>query len=116
MHAGVVRMYVDAAVRMLAPIAPHWADHVFRNLLKAGDTVLTAGWPQLAEPDFALKMAAEYVAGLIKKVRAAIDKKEAPPKKKKGAPRTWLPVVCRAPSTNITAARHKRQCAACDKE
>jgi leucyl-tRNA synthetase len=46
MHADVARMYIDAFVRMLAPIAPHWADELFRNVLQAGDTVLNAGWPQ----------------------------------------------------------------------
>ena len=86
MHAGVVRTYINASVRMLAPVAPHWADHVFRNILKAGDTVLTAGWPQLPAPDYGLKMAAEYIERLIAKIRTAIDKREAPPKKKKGAP------------------------------
>lgn len=85
MHAGVVRTYVDASLRLLAPIAPHWADHVWREVLRAGDCVLTAGWPELPPADAALRMAAEYVDKLIPKLRGAIDKKEAPPKKKKGA-------------------------------
>lgn len=82
MHADVVRTYIDASVRLLAPIAPHWADHVFRNVLKSGETVLTAGWPQLPPADLRLKMAGEYVEKLIAKLRAALDKKEAPPRGK----------------------------------
>jgi Anticodon-binding domain of tRNA ligase len=85
MHPGVVRTFIDALVRMTAPIVPHWADDIFRNVLKAGDTVLTAGWPELPEPDLAVKKAGEYVDKTIARVRAAVDKKEAPPKKKKGA-------------------------------
>jgi leucyl-tRNA synthetase len=84
MHAGVVQTYIDASVRILAPIAPHWAEHVYRNILKAEHTVLRAGWPQLEPADAGLRMAAEFIEKLIPKLRAAIDKKEAPPKKKKG--------------------------------
>jgi valyl-tRNA synthetase len=85
MHAGVVSTYIDASVRILAPIAPHWADHVYRNLLKAGETVLTAGWPQLPPADAALRMAADFIDKLIPKLRVAIDKKGMP-KKNKGVP------------------------------
>ena len=84
MHAEVVKTFVDALVRITAPITPHWADHIFRNVLKAGDCVLTAGWPQLPAPDFSLRKAAEYVEKTVERVRAAVTKKEAPPKKKKG--------------------------------
>lgn len=91
MHGDVVRTFVDALVRILAPIAPHWADHIFRSILRAGDSVLKAGWPKLPAPDFSLRKAAEYVGKTVERVRAAITKKEAPPKKKK---RTALRYTC----------------------
>jgi hypothetical protein len=94
MHAEVIQTYVDASVRLVAPIAPHWADHIFRNVLKAGETVLTAGWPQLPPPDLPVKMAGEYVEKLIVKLRSAVDKKEAPPKKKKGDHLTFSKFIC----------------------
>ena len=110
MHAGVVRAYIDTSVRLLAPIAPHWADHVWREVLRAGDCVLAAGWPDLPPPDAALRMAAEYVDKLIPRLRSLIDKKEAPPKKKKGARAAWPRILRCAPP--LRACDGARVCAA----
>jgi valyl-tRNA synthetase len=86
MHKDVVDTYLDVSVRILAPICPHWCEHVWGNVLGRPGTVLTAGWPEVAPPDFALRLAAEYIDRLVTSLRGAIAKKEAPPKKKKGAP------------------------------
>jgi leucyl-tRNA synthetase len=85
MHADTVQTFIETLVKVVAPICPHWADHVFCSILKAGETVVASGWPALPAPDFALKRAAECVDKLVTRLRSAVDKKEAPPKKKSGA-------------------------------
>lgn len=86
MHAQVMEMFLDASVRMLAPICPHWCEHVWGEVLGREGSVLVAGWPEVPQPDFVLKMAEEYIEKLVTHLRGAIAKKEAPPKKKKGLP------------------------------
>ena len=84
MHRDIVRLYITTLAQILAPIAPHTCDHMYVTLLEAGPCVLNAGWPQLDAPDFALQRAAAFVEDLISKVRAAVQKKEAVPKKHPG--------------------------------
>ena len=86
LHADLVRPYLDLATRALAPIAPHWADHMWRVVLGERGAVLTAGWPEVAPPDFVLRRAAAVLEETAGGLRAGIRKAEAPPKAKKGAP------------------------------
>lgn len=85
MHKDVLDEYLDVSVRTLTPICPHWCEHVWGQVLGKEGSVLVAGWPEVAAPDFELKMAAEFIEKLVGQLRSAISKKEAPPKKKKDA-------------------------------
>ena len=42
----VCRGCLQVQTKLLAPIAPHWAEHVWGELLKHDSLVITAGWPQ----------------------------------------------------------------------
>jgi len=86
LHASLVRPYLDASTRALAPIAPHWADHMWRSVLGNASTVLTAGWPETDAPDFVLRRAVGVLEETTGALRAGVRKAEAPPKAKKGAP------------------------------
>ena len=85
LHADLVARYVDLSTRLLAPIAPHYADHVWRSVLGQAGTVLTAGVPTGEAPDTVLTAAAAALEKRIDALRKSIAKVEAPPKKKKGA-------------------------------
>ena len=37
---------IQVQTKLLAPIAPHWAEHVWGELLRREGLVITAGWPQ----------------------------------------------------------------------
>lgn len=89
LHAGLARRYVEVSTLLLAPIAPHTCEHVWRDLLKKPGAVLTAGWPHDAPaPDAVLRAAAAALEGTINSARRGITKLEAPPKKaKKDDPR-----------------------------
>lgn len=49
------RLQVQTAV--LTPIAPHWAEHVWGDLLQRPGLAVTAGWPAHSPPDAALQRA-----------------------------------------------------------
>jgi len=84
LHAGLARRYVEISTLLLAPLAPHTCEHVWRDLLKKEGTVLTAGWPRDAPPpDAVLRAAAAALEGTINSARRGIAKLEAPPKKAK---------------------------------
>ena len=85
MHKEVVREYLDVSVRTLAPICPHWCEHVWGQVMGKEGSVLVSGWPQVETPDFVLKMAAEFIEKLVGQLKSAVVKKEAPQKKKKDA-------------------------------
>lgn len=85
MHAQTATRFVDLSARLLAPIAPHWAEHVWGALLRRPGSVLTSGWPDAAAPDEALRAASSYLAGSIVEWRKAIAKAVAT---KKGRPAT----------------------------
>jgi leucyl-tRNA synthetase len=38
--------FAQVQTKLLAPIAPHWAEHVWGELLRRDGLVITAGWPQ----------------------------------------------------------------------
>lgn len=40
------RYFAQVQTKLLAPIAPHWAEHVWGELLRRDGLVITAGWPQ----------------------------------------------------------------------
>lgn len=84
LHAALVKRYVELSARLLAPIAPHWAEHVWTSVLKRDGSVLHAGWPEAAQPDASLRAAAAYVTSAVADWRRAITKLVAPPKSQKG--------------------------------
>jgi valyl-tRNA synthetase len=43
---GCATVGVQVQTKLLTPIAPHWAEHVWSELLKNDSLVITAGWPQ----------------------------------------------------------------------
>ena len=87
--------YVSVTARLLAPIAPHWCEHVWSKYVlpratpedALSDTVLTAGWPEdLPCVDRGLAAASQYLEGRISVWRGVMAKlsaaKKNQPKKK----------------------------------
>lgn len=84
LHAELARRYVEVSTLLLAPLAPHTCEHIWRDLLKKKGTVLTAGWPSDAPaPDAVLRAAAAALDGTINSARRGIAKLEMPSKKAK---------------------------------
>jgi leucyl-tRNA synthetase len=82
LRSDLVARYVDVSTRLLAPIAPHYADHVWRSVLGRPGTVLTAGVPEGGAPDPVLAAAAAALDAAVGSLRKAVAKAEAPPRAK----------------------------------
>lgn len=63
MNRALVQRYIEVSALLLAPITPHTSEHIWGSLLQKSGSVLKAGWPQAAEPDFIMQRAAQYIEG-----------------------------------------------------
>ncbi len=69
--AQVLREGVGIVLQLLAPIAPHMAHYLWREL-EYGSDILTAGWPQVDE-EALVQQHIEYVVQVNGKVRSKIQ-------------------------------------------
>lgn len=63
MNKQLVMRYIEVSTVLLAPITPHTSEHTWQNLLHQPSSIIKAGWPQAAEPDFIMQRAAKYIEG-----------------------------------------------------
>jgi leucyl-tRNA synthetase len=62
MSRPLILRYTSLQALLIAPIAPHWAEHIWLEVLKNPDTIQRAQWPSdVPNPDPALTAAREYV-------------------------------------------------------
>ncbi|KAJ5777740.1 hypothetical protein N7520_000986 [Penicillium odoratum] len=61
MNRDVLMRYIELQALMLAPVAPHWAEHVWLEVLKKSESIHYAKFPTVPEPSPALSAAQAYV-------------------------------------------------------
>ncbi|KAM6600288.1 hypothetical protein CsatA_019897 [Cannabis sativa] len=90
MNRELVWRFMDLQTRLITPICPHYAEYVWKELLKKEGFVITAGWPVAEVPDLTLKTANKYLQDSIVLMRKLLQKQISGSKKgnKKGAPVT----------------------------
>lgn len=71
MHAGLVRKYIELQALLIAPIAPHWADYIYQEVLHHPTTIQNALWPQVPKPSPSLTAAREYVRATASAITSA---------------------------------------------
>lgn len=72
MHADLTVWWIRVAALMVAPIAPHFAEHVWSTILKEPKSVQLAQWPEPSTPvDQSILDSAVYMRGTIKTMRDA---------------------------------------------
>ncbi|XP_072964370.1 leucine--tRNA ligase, cytoplasmic [Typha angustifolia] len=87
MNRELLWRFMDVQTRLITPICPHYAEHVWKNILKKNGFAVTAGWPKADTPDNTLRIANKYLQDSIVLMRKLLQKQELGPKKaKKGAP------------------------------
>lgn len=72
MHADLVMYWMRAAALLIAPIAPHFAEHIWSGILKQPQSIQRALWPTPTEPvDRSIVEAGAYMRGTVKTIRDA---------------------------------------------
>lgn len=71
MHEDLVKRYIELQALMLTPIAPHWADYIWQEVLNKPDTIQNALWPEVPEPDASLTAAREFVRSTQSNITSA---------------------------------------------
>ncbi|PHH86640.1 hypothetical protein CDD83_9937 [Cordyceps sp. RAO-2017] len=71
MHRELVRRYIELQCLLLAPVAPHWSEHVWLEVLGKGRTIHEARFPEVAAVDAALSAKREYVRTTSSNVHSA---------------------------------------------
>ncbi|KAL9089126.1 MAG: hypothetical protein Q9165_005939 [Trypethelium subeluteriae] len=61
MHQDFTRRYVELQALMLAPVAPHWAEYIWLEVLKKPTTIQNALFPAVPAPSPSLSAAREYI-------------------------------------------------------
>ncbi|KAF9477977.1 leucyl-tRNA synthetase [Pholiota conissans] len=72
MHADLVLYWIRNAALLITPVAPHFAEHIWSNILKEPKSVQLALWPTPSTPvDPTIIEAGQYMRGTIKTIRDA---------------------------------------------
>ncbi|KAI1375498.1 leucyl-tRNA synthetase, cytoplasmic [Hypoxylon crocopeplum] len=61
MNKALIFKYMRLQALSLTPIAPHWAEYIWLEILDESRTVQLARWPQVPDPDASLSAARAYV-------------------------------------------------------
>ncbi|KAI2616624.1 leucyl-tRNA synthetase, cytoplasmic [Hypoxylon sp. NC1633] len=61
MHRDLVFKYIRLQALSLTPIAPHWAEYIWLEVLHETETIQLARWPEVPGPDASLSAARAYV-------------------------------------------------------
>ncbi|KAL6717375.1 cytosolic leucyl tRNA synthetase [Lecanora helva] len=79
MHRDLIHRYITLQALLITPIAPHWADYIWQEVLNHTETVQSALWPDVPLPNPSLTAAREYVRA----TSSAITSAEAAQQKRK---------------------------------
>lgn len=87
MNRDLLWRYMDVQTRLITPICPHYAEYVWREILKKDGFAVRAGWPSADPPDLTLKAANTYLQNSMALIRDLYKKQVQGSKKgnKKGA-------------------------------
>ncbi|KAH1496911.1 hypothetical protein LV164_001601 [Aspergillus fumigatus] len=71
MHRDVVLRYVELQALMISPIAPHWAEYIWLEVLNKPETIHYARFPEVPEPSVELSAALTYVRSTSSSITSA---------------------------------------------
>lgn len=83
MNRDLLWRFMDVQTRLITPICPHYAEHVWRKILKKEGFAIKAGWPVADTSDPTLRIANKYLQDSIVSMRKLLQKQESGSKKPK---------------------------------
>jgi len=70
MHAGLLQYWIRVAALLVCPVAPHFAEHLWSDLLKEPKSIQLARWPEPSAPvDRTVIDSAVYMRSTLKAIR-----------------------------------------------
>ena len=74
-HKDVISFYLSTLIRILAPLIPHTAEHLWCDVMKLGSTVMSARFPEPTAPeDMGLSMAGKLIQDVCHEIRTQGNK------------------------------------------
>ncbi|KAL8801244.1 MAG: hypothetical protein Q9182_004593 [Xanthomendoza sp. 2 TL-2023] len=89
MSLPLIRTYITLQALLITPIAPHWADYIYQEVLAYDTTIQNAQWPEVPLPDQALTATYEYIRATSTAITSAEGQNVK--KKNKGKPTDYDP-------------------------
>jgi len=83
MNRDLLWRFMDVQTRLITPICPHYAEHVWRKIWKKEGFAIKAGWPVADTSDPTLRIANKYLQDSIVSMRKLLQKQESGSKKPK---------------------------------
>ncbi|KAI0972747.1 leucyl-tRNA synthetase [Xylaria arbuscula] len=71
MHHDLVKRYIELQALLLAPIAPHFSEYLYRDVLKHEGSIHNALYPEVPPADAALSAIFNYVRSVTSSITAA---------------------------------------------
>lgn len=71
MHHDLAKRFIELQALLLTPVAPHWAEYIWLEVLKKPETVQNALFPTVSSPDLSLTAAREYVRSTTSNITSA---------------------------------------------
>jgi leucyl-tRNA synthetase len=71
MHFDLVKRYVELQALMVTVVAPHWAEHIWLDVLKKDDSVQNALFPEVPDQEPNLTAARDYVRSTSSNITSA---------------------------------------------
>lgn len=70
MHADLVKYWIRSSALLIAPIAPHFAEHIWSTVLQEPKSIQFAPWPTPSAPtDITILEAGTYMRTTVKAIR-----------------------------------------------
>ncbi|KAG6554492.1 hypothetical protein Mapa_003870 [Marchantia paleacea] len=85
MHKDLLWRFMHVQTKLITPICPHYAEHVWTDVLGQKGFAVKAGWPSSDAPNYTLQRANKYLQNVIVDLRKVLQKQTAPSKKEKKA-------------------------------
>ncbi|KAF2754237.1 leucyl-tRNA synthetase [Pseudovirgaria hyperparasitica] len=65
MHHDCVHRFVELQAQMICVIAPHWSEHVWREILNKPSTIQSVPFPEVPEPRESLTAISSYIRSIM---------------------------------------------------
>lgn len=72
-----MRRFIEVQVLLLAPICPHWAEHIWQDVLGKQGSIMHARWPEVEAYDPVTLLKDHYLRKVLYSLRKGMEKAQA---------------------------------------